>query len=103
MQVGDKILKVDDSSVVSKTMPSADIKRMIRGKAGSKVKLSILRKNKLQDIYVTRGTIPIPSVDAAYMIDSITGFIKLNKFSESTYQEFMDAMEQLTCVVMVAD
>lgn len=95
LQIGDRILKVNDSSIVSKTMPSADIKRMIRGEAGSQVKLTILRNNKQQDVNVKRGTIPIPSVEATYMIDATTGFIKLNKFSESTYQEFMDAMHEL--------
>jgi carboxyl-terminal processing protease len=68
---------------------------MIRGEAGSKVKLSILRNNTVQYFYVTRGTIPIPSLDAAYMIDSSIGYIKLNKFSETTYREFMQSMEKL--------
>lgn len=95
LQTGDMILKVDDSSIVSKTLPSAEIKKMIRGEAGSKVKLSILRNNTVQYFYVTRGTIPIPSLDAAYMIDSSIGYIKLNKFSETTYREFMQSMEKL--------
>lgn len=95
LQIGDKILAVDDSSVVSKTLPSADIKKMIRGEGGTKVKLTILRNNTTQFFYVTRGTIPLPSLDAAYMLDSITGYIKLNKFSESTYREFMEAMDSL--------
>jgi carboxyl-terminal processing protease len=95
LHTGDKILKVDDVSLVSKTLPGDKIKKMIRGKAGSKVKLTILRNNNLQDIFVTRGTIPIPSLDAAYLIDAATGYIKLNKFSENTYKEFMQAMENL--------
>jgi carboxyl-terminal processing protease len=100
LHIGDRIIKVDDSSIVSKTMPSDDIKRMIRGKAGSQVKLSLIRNNKPKDIFVTRGTIPLPSMDAAYMIDAQTGYIKLNKFSESTYKEFMDAMERLKATKM---
>ena len=95
LQIGDKILAVDDSSVVSKTLPSDAIKKMIRGEGGTKVKLSILRGNTKQFFYVTRGTIPLPSLDAAYMLDSVTGYVKLNKFSETTYQEFMQAMEGL--------
>lgn len=95
LQIGDKILAVDDSSVVSKTMPSADIKKLIRGEGGTKVKLTVFRNNTTQFFNVTRGTIPLPSLDAAYMIDSITGYIKLNKFSETTYKEFMQAMEAL--------
>jgi carboxyl-terminal processing protease len=92
---GDRIIKVNDSSIVSKSLPSASIRKLIRGEAGTKVKLSVLRNSALRDYFVTRGTIPIPSMDAAYMIDSITGYIKLNKFSETTYKEFMGAMENL--------
>lgn len=95
LQIGDRILKVDDSSIISKTLPSQSIRKMIRGKGGTKVKLTILRNGAIQDFNVTRGTIPIPSLDAAYMIDSATGYIKLNKFAETTYTEFMDAMKGL--------
>jgi carboxyl-terminal processing protease len=66
---------------------------MIRGRSGTKVKLSILRGNTNQFFYVTRGTIPLPAVDAAYMIDATTGYIKMSKFSETTYREFMENME----------
>ena len=95
LQIGDKILSVDDSSIISKTLPSIDIKHMIRGESGTKVKLDILRNNTKQFIYVTRGTIPLPSLDAAYMMDATTGYIKLNKFSETTYDEFMNAITNL--------
>jgi carboxyl-terminal processing protease len=95
LRIGDKILAVDDSSIISESLASRDIKNMIRGAGGTKVKLTILRNNTTQYFYVTRGTIPIPSLDAAYMLDSSTGYIKLNKFSETTYKEFMQAMENL--------
>ncbi|MER3464314.1 MAG: carboxyl-terminal protease [Chitinophagaceae bacterium] len=95
LQIGDKIIKVDDSLIISKTLPSQAIKNMIRGKGGTKVKLTILRNNTIQYFYVTRGLIPIPSLDAYYMVDSVTGYIKLNKFAETTYHDFMEAMENL--------
>lgn len=95
LQIGDKILKVDDSSIVSKTIPSTKIKKMMRGPGGSKVKLTVLRGNTTQFYTVTRGTIPLPALDAAYMLEENTGYIKLNKFSETTYKEFMRSMEQL--------
>lgn len=95
LQTGDKILEVNDSSIASKGLPSVSVRKMIRGEAGSKIKLTVLRRSGLQTINVTRGTIPLPSMDAAYMIDSATGYIKLNKFSETTYREFMGAMEKL--------
>jgi carboxyl-terminal processing protease len=95
LQPGYMILKVNDSSIVSKTLPSAAIKKMIRGQSGSKVKLTVLRGNTVQYLYVVRGTIPLPSLDASYMVNATTGYIKLNKFSETTYKEFMQAMEKL--------
>lgn len=95
IKLGDRIIKVNDSSIVSKTLPSADIKKLIRGEAGSKVKLSVVRNNTVQYFYVTRGTIPLPSRDAYYMIDATTGYLRLNKFSETSYREFMEAMEAL--------
>jgi len=94
LHIGDKILKVDDSSIVSRTLPSQAIRRMIRGKAGSKVKLSIWRNNTSQFFYVTRGTIPLPSLDAFYMMNPSTAYIKMNKFSETTYREFMENMDK---------
>lgn len=95
LQLGDKIIKVNDSSIVSKTMPIKDIRKLIRGKAGSDVRLTIKRGDTIKDILITRGRIPLPSVDASYMVDSNTGYLKLNKFSETTYKEFMQNMEKL--------
>lgn len=102
LQTGDRILKVNDSAIANKSLPSVAVRKLIRGEAGSKIKLSVLRKSTLQYFYVTRGTIPLPSMDAAYMIDSATGYIKLNKFSETTYREFMGAMEDLKAKGMKA-
>jgi carboxyl-terminal processing protease len=95
LQIGDRIIKVNDSNIVSKTLPSDDIRHMIRGAGGTKVKLSVVRNNTIQYFYVTRATIPLPSLDATYMLDATSGYIRLNKFSETTYQEFMRALEDL--------
>ena len=95
LKIGDKIIKVNDSSIVSKTLPSAEIRKMIRGKDGSKVKLTLIRNNKAEVKEVIRGRIPLPSMDASYMLEPGIGFIKLNKFSETTFSEFMTAMEEL--------
>jgi carboxyl-terminal processing protease len=95
LHIGDKIIKVDDSSIVMKGLFNDDIRKMIRGKEGSKVKLTVLRGNTLQYYNVLRGTIPLPSLDASFMVDATTGYIKLNKFAETTYHEFMQAMENL--------
>ncbi|WP_240410039.1 S41 family peptidase [Flavisolibacter nicotianae] len=93
--LGDKIIKVNDSSIISKTLPIQDIRRLIRGKAGSNVKLTVKRGDELKTITITRGRIPLPALDASYMVDSQTGYLRLNKFSETTYREFMENMEKL--------
>lgn len=95
LQLGDKIFRVNDSSIVRKTLPIQSIRKMIRGRAGTEVKLSILRSGTAKDVVVTRGRIPLPAVDATYMVDQNTGYLKLNKFSETTYKEFMKSMEKL--------
>ena len=95
LQVGDRILKVDNETIVNKKINSDEVKKFIRGPGGSKVKLTLLRDHRTITAEITRGTIPVPSLDAAYMVDKITGYIKLNKFSESTYEEFMKALEDL--------
>lgn len=95
LQIGDKILKVNDSLLAGKKFSTDEIRSLIRGPQGSKAVLQILRGSNQQAITVTRGTIPVPSVDASYMIDKTTGYIKLNKFTETTYEEFMKALETL--------
>ena len=93
--IGDKILAVNNISLIHKVSETDSIKKYIRGERGSKAILQIVREGKQQSITVTRGTIPVPTVDAAYMIDKTTGYIKLNKFTDNSYEEFMQAMENL--------
>lgn len=95
LQIGDKILKVNDSLLTGKLLSTDEIRDRIRGSKGSKAVLQLLRDGKPQTITVTRSTIPVSSIDAAYMMDKATGYIRLNKFSENSYEEFMEAMERL--------
>jgi carboxyl-terminal processing protease len=96
MQIGDKIIKVNDSiNIAGVKMRSDDIRKVLRGATGSNVKVTVVRNGKQLPVTITRGTIPLPSVDAAYMITPATGFIHINKFAESTYREFMQALEKL--------
>jgi carboxyl-terminal processing protease len=95
LQVADRILKVNDQIIANKKIRSDDVKKLVRGPINSQVTLTILRNNHPMNILVTRGRIPVPSLDAAYMMDKTTGYIKLNKFSENTYDEFMDGMQKL--------
>ncbi len=101
LQVGDKFIKVNDSiSIADQKIEPDRIRKLLRGQTGSVVKITVLRSDKLLPITITRGIIPVPSLDAAYMITPSTGFIHLNKFSETTYPEFMKAMEKLQALKM---
>src|SRR5574343_1150352 len=94
---GDKIIKVDGKVVAGKKISNSDVTKMLRGEGGSKVKVSILRKNKkeLIDFEITRGTIPLNSVDVAYMPSKDIGYIKINSFGGTTYDEFFESLKKL--------
>ncbi|MFN8289631.1 MAG: S41 family peptidase [Chitinophagaceae bacterium] len=92
---GDKILRVNDSVITGRKFDTDNIKKYIKGPGGSKAVLQVLRGTKQLAITITRGTIVVPSIDAAYMIDKTTAYIKLNKFSDGCYREFMQSLEAL--------
>lgn len=92
---GDKFIKVDDSTVAGNKTNADAFRKMLRGDRGAKVTITFLRNNSLKQAVITRDAIPISSVDASYMIDTSTGYIKLNKFSSETYREFMQSLEAL--------
>lgn len=94
LSVGDKFLKVGDSAVTG-GISSEGIKKLLRGPGGSKVTTTILRGTRTMTVTIERGIIPLPSLEAAYMADPGTGFIRISKFSETTYEEFMSALEKL--------
>lgn len=92
---GDRIIAVNDSSIAGQKMKNSEIMKRLRGPKGTKVNLKILRKPDTIDFVVTRAEIPIYSVDAAYMVDPTTGYIKLNKFAAETPKEMEKALRQL--------
>ena len=94
---GDRIVMVNDSLVAGKGIKNDQVLKLLRGKKGTRVKISNSRKGfkNLLDFDITRGEIPIYSVDVSYMIDNETGFIKVSRFGEQTYKEFTEAMEKL--------
>lgn len=94
LKIGDKVLAVDDSTLVGKVTYTR-IRELIRGKRGSVANLTILRDGKPQKVAVTRGNIPVPSLEAAYMVSPGIGYMKLTKFAENSYREFMIALEEL--------
>ena len=92
LKTGDIMLKAGDSLISGRKITSERIRSILRGPESSAVKLTMLRNGKQLITEVGRGNIPIVTVDVAYMLDSITGYIKLNKFSSQTYKEFMNSL-----------
>ncbi len=97
IQAGDKIVEVEGKKVAGIKITNKDVLKKLKGEGGTKVKVGILRrgKSKLLDFTITRGTIPIYSVDVAYMVKPKTGYIKISRFGEDTYNEYMRAFEKL--------
>ena len=94
---GDKIVMIDDSVATGPKMTTGEVMKRLRGDKGTKVKLGIKRQNtdKTLTFTVTRGDIPVNTVDAYYMIDKNTGYVKINQFGRHTYDEFLIAMASL--------
>ncbi len=94
---GDKIISIADSVVAGIKIDNASIFRRLRGAKGTTVKVGILRGNEhaLRYFTITRDIIPVHSVDVAYMLDDRTGYIKINRFSAPTYEEFMQAIRPM--------
>lgn len=95
IKTGDKFIKVDDSLVAGKKITSDKIRKLLRGDLDTKVVITVLRDGQTKPYTVSRGIIPVSSVDASYIIENGIGFIRLNKFSQVTYPEFMKALEGL--------
>lgn len=95
---GDKIITVDDSTFVGKKMNNEKVMKTLRGPKGTQVKLGIIRAgvNEPLSFTVTRGDIPVHSVDAKFIIDEKIGFVRVNKFGETTYKEFIAALAELS-------
>ncbi|SFE94217.1 S41 family peptidase [Thermophagus xiamenensis] len=94
---GDRIITVNDSVIAGVNMPTNDVVSMLRGDIGTKVNVGIKRKNRenLINFEITRGSIPLYSVDVAYMLDDSIGYIKINRFARNTYQELLGALAKL--------
>lgn len=94
---GDRIIMVDDSLIAGQNIPSNNVVGMLKGEKGTMVKVSLQRKNvpDLIDVEIIRDEIPLYSVDVSYMVDNEIGVIKINRFSETTYEEFLDGVKKL--------
>ena len=94
---GDRIIAVNDSAIAGVKMSTEDIMSRLRGEKGSEVKLTIVRRGVNEPLFFTvkRDKIPILSLDAAYMIQPRTGYIRINRFGATTAEEFLKALKEL--------
>ncbi len=97
LRSGDKIIKVDGQDVTGESINNRRVISLLRGEKGSEVAVTILRKRsqELLDFTIVRDVIPQFSVDASYMINNEVGYIKVSRFSATTYMEFKEALVQL--------
>lgn len=92
---GDRIIRVDERVIAGMRTPQDSMIRLMKGPSGSKVKITVNRDGTLIPFDITRDKIPVHCVDAAFMIDRTTGYIKLSKFTRNTYKEFTEAADKL--------
>lgn len=94
---GDRIIQAGNSVIAGRKLPNSRIIKILRGEKGSQVLLKVLRKGSPEPIafLVTRDDIPVYSVDAAYMADPTTGYIRISRFGEETEKEFEKALSDL--------
>jgi len=94
---GDRIVKVNGKQVAGNGITNEQVLKTLRGKGGTQVTVSVYRRGQkaLIDFKIIRGKIPINSLDISYMVDETTGYIKISRFSATTYDEFMTAMTDL--------
>ena len=92
---GDRIVFVNERTIAGNKTPQDSMVRMMKGPSGSKVKITVNRDGTLIPFEITRDKIPVNCVDAAFMIDDRTGYIKLSKFTRTTYKEVSEASSKL--------
>lgn len=97
IKAGDRILYAGKTKMFGRKLPNDSLFAKLKGKEGSEIVLTIYRKseNKKLKIKIKRGVIPIKSVDAALLLDTNTGYIKINRFAETTYDEFKTGLDNL--------
>jgi carboxyl-terminal processing protease len=97
LRSGDKIIKVNEENIAGVGLTNRGVFDRLRGKKGTKVKITVLRKGEPNPLTfnITRAKIPQHSIDVAYMLDSKTGYIKISRFGATAYDEFKASLEKL--------
>ncbi len=98
IQSGDRIVAVNDQNITGEDFPQDDYTNLLKGPSGSKVYVNVFRpteKKVISDISLQRAPIPIPSIDAAFMLNDTVGFIRIERFAMPTAEEFSSALYKL--------
>ena len=95
MMIGDRLLKVDDKVIAGVNFPQDSMVRHIKGPSGTKVTVTVKRGGEEIPFEITRGKIPLHSMDAAFMLRDSVGYIRLGKFSRTTFKECHEAAMDL--------
>lgn len=98
LMAGDRIVEVNDTVIAGVKMSTPEVMKRLRGPKGSEVHVKVKRgeEPQLLDFSITRGKVPVYSIDAVYMADKETGYIKLNRFAASSTKEFKEALSSLS-------
>ena len=94
---GDRIIYVNDSLIAGVNMKNSDIQKRLRGKKGTNVTIKVKRPGvpELITFRITRDNIPLHSIDAQYMMDDKTAYLRISRFGAKTHEEMMDALKEL--------
>ena len=94
---GDRIITVNDTTIAGVKMKNSDIQKRLRGKKGTQVTVQVKRAGvkELITFRITRDNIPLHSIDASYMLDEQTGYMRISRFGAKTHEEMIEALKQL--------
>ncbi len=96
IEVGDKLIAINDTAhIAGKFLRVERVRSLLKGETGTKVKIKILRSGKIIEKVVERSSFPVPIIDVAYMLDKETGFLRINRFADRSYEAFMESMGDL--------
>lgn len=97
LRAGDRIVKIEGKNVAGVKVKNKDVVSKLRGPGGTKVSISVVRRGASKELpfTITRGKIPIHSLEASYMLEKGIGYIRISRFAATTYEEYLSAFEEL--------
>ena len=106
IQSGDRIVQVDGNNISGQSLNNEGVMKMLKGEAGSNVNISVVRKKEYVNFTVERGSLPLPSVPSFYKVENDLGYIKIERFAKTTYDEFItagNALRNQGCTKFILD